>query len=176
MRRSLEACCFVVQPGGYAVPACLHSRARRMRRKEARGDQGVTLVGLVVVIVVLATLVTAVLLGVGITTRSTRHELALPTRAAFVSCRSTVAAVKAGLQVYRAETLTGSYPPTLADLAAAGQANGPVLKQAPQTAADALTKDGWALVSYDRAPGTFEVATARGPTRPTGTPTVCKGA
>ena len=150
---------------------------RSLVRKETRDDQGVTLVGLVVVIVVLATLVTAVLLGVGNTARSTRHERALPTRAAFVSCRSTVAAVKAALQVYRAETPTGSYPATLADLAAStGQANGPVLKQAPQTAAGALTKDGWALVSYDRTHGTFEVATIRGPTRPTGTPTVCKGA
>ena len=148
-----------------------------MAATKTRDDRGVTLVGLVVVIVVLATLVTAVLLGVGITTRSTRHELALPTRAAFVSCRSTVAAVKAALQVYRAETATGSYPATLADLAVTtGQPNGPVLKQAPQTAAGALTKDGWALVSYDRTRGTFEVATARGPTRPTGTPTVCKGA
>ena len=147
-----------------------------MRRKDARDDQGATLMGLVVVVVILALLVTAVLLGVG-TTRSTRHELALPARAAFTSCRATVAAVKAALQVYRVETLTGSYPATLADLAATtGQANGPVLKQAPPTTTAALTKVGWVLVLYDRGRGTFEVATIRGPTRPTGTPTVCKGA
>ena len=148
-----------------------------MRRREARGDQGVTLVGLVVVIVVLSVLVAVVLQALGTTTKGTRHELAQPARAAFASCRSTVVTVKAALQVYRAEVVTGSYPATLADLAVAdGQANGPVLKQAPQTAAGALTKDGWALVSYDRARGTFEVATVRGATRPTGTPTVCKGA
>ena len=150
---------------------------RSLARKKSRGDQGVTLVGLVVVVVILVALAAAVLLGVGTTGKGSRHELALPARAAFASCKSTVAAVKAALQVYRAETLTGSYPATLADLAAStGQANGSVLKQAPQAAAGALTKDGWALVSYDRTRGTFEVATARGPTRPTGTPTVCKGA
>ena len=166
--------CRCPAPLGLDVPG--RAAVRTSAPKEARDDQGVTMVGLVVVVVILALLVTAVLLGVG-TTRSTHHELALPTRAAFVSCRSTVAAVKAALQVYRAETATGSYPATLADLAAStGQANGPVLKQAPQAAAGALTKDGWALVSYDRTRGTFEVATARGPTRPTGTPTVCKGA
>ncbi len=146
-------------------------------RKETRGDQGATLIGLVAVIVVLAVLAAAVLLAVSSTTKRTRHELALPARAAYASCRSTIVAVKAALQVYRAEMVTGNYPATLADLAAStGQANGPVLKQAPQTAAGALTKDGWELVSYDRTRGTFEVATARGPTRPTGTPTVCKGA
>ena len=148
-----------------------------MRRKETRGDHGVALVGLVVVIVILAVLVTVVLLAVGTTTKGARHELAQPARAAFASCRSTVVTVKEALQVYRAEVVTGNYPATLADLAVAtGQANGPVLKQAPQTHAGALTKDGWVLVSYDRTRGTFEVATVRGATRPTGTPTVCKGA
>lgn len=108
-------------------------------RKETRGDQGVTLVGPVLVILILAVLVTGVLLVVGSTTERTRHEPALASRAAFASCRSTVAGVKAALQVYRAERATGSYPATLANLAVAtGQANGPVLKQAPQTAAGPL--------------------------------------
>lgn len=142
-----------------------------------RDERGATLVGLVAVIVILAVLVAALLLALGSAAKRTRHELALPARAAFISCRSTVGAVKAALQAYRAEMVTGNYPATLADLAAAtGKANGPVLKQAPQTTVGALTKDGWALVSYDRTRGTFDVATIRGATRPTGTPTVCKGA
>ena len=148
-----------------------------MAATRTRDDRGVTLVGLVAMVVVLALVATVVLVTVGRTTRATHRELSLPAHAAVVACRSTVASVKAALQTYRAESATGTYPATIADLAvAATAAQGPVLRTAPHTVRSALSKDGWAFVTYDRARGTFEVATVHGPTRPTATPTVCEGA
>jgi Tfp pilus assembly protein PilE len=144
-------------------------------------DEGVVLVQLLVVVALLAILAAIALVAVGTTTTTgPRRPAAAPAARAYASCRTTVASVESALQAYKAEEPTGTYPATLRMLAerTSVRTAGPWLRSAPSTTATpaGLSTHGWAITSYRSATGTFDVATAHGPARPTRTPTVCKGA
>ena len=152
-----------------------------LERLKVRGDEeGFVLIQLLILTVVLAILATIVILTVGTTTRAPRRLLVPPGNAAHASCKSTVETVKAGLEEYKAQATTGTFPATLTILTTKTTANtdGPWLKTAPNTTAtpSGLAKYGWAITTYSSTAGTFEVATVHGPPRPTGSRTVCKGA
>ena len=138
------------------------------------------LIQLLILAIFLAILATIVILTVGTTTEGPRRLLAPAANAAYASCKSTVETVKTGLDVYKAQAATGTYPATLTVLTMKTTVNtdGPWLKTAPNTTAtpSGLAKYGWAITTYSSTTGTFKVATVHGPPRPTSTRTVCKGA
>ena len=143
------------------------------RLKKRRDDEGFTLIELLIVIIILAILATIVIFAVGTTTKN----------AALASCKSTVKTVQTALEAYKAQTPTGTYPATLGALTSAvtttGTTVGPWLKAAPNTNTATL-KSGWAIDYTDALAGTFHVVTkattSTTHSRPTSTPTVCKGA
>ncbi len=160
-----------------ALSAC---EATLERLKVKRDEAGFVLIQLVILTIVLAILATIVILTVGTTTKGPRRLLAPAANAAYASCKSTVETVKTGLELYSAQAAPGAYPATLTVLTTKTTANtgGPWLKSVPNTTVtpSGLAKYGWAITTYSRTAGTFKVATAHGPPRPTSTRTVCKGA
>ena len=160
-----------------AFSACV---ATLERLKVKRDEEGFMLIQLLILTVVLAILATIVILTVGTTPRGPRRLLAPAANAAYASCKSTVETIKAGLEEYKTQATTGTYPATLTILTTKTTANtdGPWLKSVPNTTVtpSGLAKYGWAITTYSSTAGTFEVATVHGPPRPTGTRTVCKGA
>ena len=160
-----------------AFSAC---EATLERLKVKRDEAGFVLIQLVILTIVLAVLATIVILTIGTTTRAPRRLLAPAANAAYASCKSTAETIKAGLEEYKAQATTGTYPATLTILTTKTTVNtdGPWLKAAPNTTAtpSGLAKYGWAITTYTSTTGTFKVATAHGPPRPTSTRTVCKGA
>ena len=152
-----------------------------LERLKVKGDEeGFMLIQLVILTIVLAILATIVILTVGTTTKGPRRLLAPAANAAYASCKSTVETVKAGLEEYKAQATTGTYPATLTILTTKTTANttGPWLKSVPHTTVtpSGLAKYGWAITTYSSTAATFEVVTVHGPPRPTSTRTVCKGA
>ena len=135
---------------------------------------------LIIVTIVLAILATIMILTVGTTTKGRGRLVAPAANAAYASCKSTVETIMAGLEVYKAQSATGTYPATLTILTTKTTANtgGPWLRSVPNTTVtpSGLAKYGWAITTYSSTAGTFEVATLHGPPRPTSTRTVCKGA
>ncbi|MDA8310666.1 MAG: prepilin-type N-terminal cleavage/methylation domain-containing protein [Actinomycetota bacterium] len=141
-----------------------------------RDEWGFSVIELLVAIAILAILAASAAFALGTTSTGRHRPSARLASAAVASCRSTVKSVQTALEAYKAQAMTGSYPATLEDLTAATTTAGPWLRQVPRTVTTTLSRYGWALVTYRNTTGTFKVATAHGGTRPTRTPTACKGA
>jgi Tfp pilus assembly major pilin PilA len=159
---------------------------------KARWNQeGSTLIGLLIGIIVLAIFAAIVVSAVGTTTKNasvagtknasrgtTKNASASATKNASVAaCNQTVETVETALEAYEAQTPTGGYPTTLAELTrkttdTPTNPKGPWLRQVPSAR---LTKNGYAITYTDTATGKVTVKT-KTTTLPGTTATACKAA
>ncbi len=158
------------------------------------GQEGSTLVGLVVGLIVLALLAGIVVLALGTPTKNapvtgttdhapvtgtTDHASVAGTtdNASVAACKQTVKTVQTALEAYKAQSPTGNYPTSLAELTTKTtdtptNPSGPWLTQVPSAR---LTKNGYAIVYRGTATGKLTVKT-KTTTLPGTTATACEAA